>query len=646
MVSHPVYTTLNVPTVTSYPSVKCLQWSGDGQACFATKTAAYLMTPDHGMTWSPQADFGLTPTPPVDGSLLIVGNRAGSLVFLRYHPNATVQHALTVPVTETWITHVSCEAFLASAAADGSVQIAKLTQSYTTETYLDPPEFLLTFEARETIIQPDKTSVTGWLGLRSFRLKTQKLSVGSSALHPASGIQYISRRDILVLTLFDGSFHVIYNLSGEPTVNPQANDIVVTSEKLSQAARSVFVQTENNVDFGDMNRITGLTSYDGSATFIWMQEASRPSDFSYKHDAKHNSTLLVSSLWNDVDDDSMVNELREMLDEAKTTAGLAPLYLLRPFFFHLQDRTRLVKHYPQILEILKAQNDDHSLLVNVPTWTSMTSELRRIFRTSLMQHLFGWDTLFSLRMRLSIADFVWKYIGDAQKQAECGYVAQDLLNRISHRVLRTIIRHLTAIVTLLTPNDIPFVLRMVVQSLLPGSPEDISAEGNRLQNMSQGVVYPNPEYTPVANTFNEHCPACKVEVPLQDITTAVCANGYVDEQLIGSGKVTRAAIVGLQRGVWASSSGYTLSADDETALISAVNSPNSALSNGLRLRGQKFFIVQTNDRSLYGKKQADGIVVVKTTQAILIAEYDQPLQAAETTPVVEKLADYLISVGY
>lgn len=74
------------------------------------------------------------------------------------------------------------------------------------------------------------------------------------------------------MTLFDGSFHVIYNLSGEPTMTPQAGDIVVTSEKLSQAVRSVFVQTEDDVDSGDMNRITGLTSYDGSSTFIWIQE--------------------------------------------------------------------------------------------------------------------------------------------------------------------------------------------------------------------------------------------------------------------------------------------------------------------------------------------------------------------------------------
>ena len=44
--------------------------------------------------------------------------------------------------------------------------------------------------------------------------------------------------------------------------------------------------------------------------------------------------------------------------------------------------------------------------------------------------------------------------------------------------------------------------------------------------------------------------------------------------------------------------------------------------------------------------QADGVVVVKTKQAILVAEYTPPIQAPEATPVVESLADYLISVGY
>jgi profilin len=44
--------------------------------------------------------------------------------------------------------------------------------------------------------------------------------------------------------------------------------------------------------------------------------------------------------------------------------------------------------------------------------------------------------------------------------------------------------------------------------------------------------------------------------------------------------------------------------------------------------------------------QGDGAVLVKTKQAVLVAEYAAPVQAGEATPVVEGLADYLISVGY
>jgi hypothetical protein len=64
-------------------------------------------------------------------------------------------------------------------------------------------------------------------------------------------------------------------------------------------------------------------------------------------------------------------------------------------------------------------------------------------------------------------------------------------------------------------------MRMVVQSLLPGSPPDLSAEGHHLSAIAQRAL-------PISavNTFNELCPACRVEVPLQDITTAVCSNGH------------------------------------------------------------------------------------------------------------------------
>ena len=43
-----------------------------------------------------------------------------------------------------------------------------------------------------------------------------------------------------------------------------------------------------------------------------------------------------------------------------------------------------------------------------------------------------------------------KHAVNEERRAECGVVAQGLLNAISHRVLRTIVRHLVAAVSLLT----------------------------------------------------------------------------------------------------------------------------------------------------------------------------------------------------
>ena len=40
------------------------------------------------------------------------------------------------------------------------------------------------------------------------------------------------------------------------------------------------------------------------------------------------------------------------------------------------------------------------------------------------------------------------------------------------------------------------------------------------------------------------------------------------------------------------------------------------------------------------------MVIVKTKQALLVAHYPETVQPGQTTFVVEKLADYLIGVGY
>ena len=42
----------------------------------------------------------------------------------------------------------------------------------------------------------------------------------------------------------------------------------------------------------------------------------------------------------------------------------------------------------------------------------------------------------------------------------------------------------------------------------------------------------------------------------------------------------------------------------------------------------------------------EGIIIVKTQQAILVAHYPETVQPGQATNTVEQLGDYLIGVGY
>ncbi|ORY45840.1 profilin [Leucosporidium creatinivorum] len=121
---------------------------------------------------------------------------------------------------------------------------------------------------------------------------------------------------------------------------------------------------------------------------------------------------------------------------------------------------------------------------------------------------------------------------------------------------------------------------------------------------------------------------------------------YVDSNLLGTGKIAKAAILGQQGGVWAQSAGYELSPEEQAAIVAAFSDPTNAQGNGVRAQGVKFMTIKADDRSVYGKKLADGIICVKTTQAVLVAEYVTPTTPGEATKIVEELGDYLLSVGF
>lgn len=46
--------------------------------------------------------------------------------------------------------------------------------------------------------------------------------------------------------------------------------------------------------------------------------ACRPTDFSYKHEAKHNVMLVVAQLWGPVTDQQVVDNLSRILSDTKS----------------------------------------------------------------------------------------------------------------------------------------------------------------------------------------------------------------------------------------------------------------------------------------------------------------------------------------
>lgn len=121
---------------------------------------------------------------------------------------------------------------------------------------------------------------------------------------------------------------------------------------------------------------------------------------------------------------------------------------------------------------------------------------------------------------------------------------------------------------------------------------------------------------------------------------------YTDN-LIASGKVDKAALYSRAGdSIWANSNGYILEASEISGIAQGFDDPSALQASGLHACGVKYFLLKNDERSLYGRHENEGIVCVRTQQAILIAHYPPTSVAGDVAKIVEKLADYLISVGY
>ncbi|KAF7508788.1 hypothetical protein GJ744_008665 [Endocarpon pusillum] len=125
---------------------------------------------------------------------------------------------------------------------------------------------------------------------------------------------------------------------------------------------------------------------------------------------------------------------------------------------------------------------------------------------------------------------------------------------------------------------------------------------------------------------------------------------YVDQSLVGTGFVDKAAIFNTEgTSCWATSKDFKLSPQELREVVTAyndTNDPKAVQATGLHIAEEKYFVIKADEKSLYGKKGKEGVVIVKTKQTLLITHYPETVQPGQAATIVEKLGDYLVGTGY
>ncbi|KAJ5467940.1 hypothetical protein N7475_005692 [Penicillium sp. IBT 31633x] len=119
-------------------------------------------------------------------------------------------------------------------------------------------------------------------------------------------------------------------------------------------------------------------------------------------------------------------------------------------------------------------------------------------------------------------------------------------------------------------------------------------------------------------------------------------SGYVDSSLMGSGQFDKAGILAADfSGVEAASPGFALSQEEINSLITAYTSSDQAFANGFSVCGEKFVTIKADERSVYGKKGKEGVIVARASSCTIIAHHGESVQTTNAATVVENLVDYL-----
>ncbi|PVF98739.1 profilin, partial [Serendipita vermifera] len=122
---------------------------------------------------------------------------------------------------------------------------------------------------------------------------------------------------------------------------------------------------------------------------------------------------------------------------------------------------------------------------------------------------------------------------------------------------------------------------------------------------------------------------------------------YVETNLVGTGKVSQAAILGIkQKAIWGQQKDEAKRVKEISKAVDAFNNLEATRTAGVTISGVRYIVTVAEENLIRGMKGQHGCILVKTTQTVLVALYDNNVQAQECSAVVEGLGAYLRSVNF
>lgn len=133
-------------------------------------------------------------------------------------------------------------------------------------------------------------------------------------------------------------------------------------------------------------------------------------------------------------------------------------------------------------------------------------------------------------------------------------------------------------------------------------------------------------------------------------------DSYLDHLMVDlphGGKLTSCAILGQDGGVWAQSESFpAVSPEQVTAIMGGFASMESnghagdLGGTGIRLGELKFQVAPGDASVLRGRSLGGGCTIKRTSTALVVGIYDEPVPAGDCNVIVENLGDYLMGMNY